>query len=362
MGQDSLFKSAFTHSSIGMALVAPDGKWLDSNASLSKILGYTKEELLSIDFQKLTHPDDLNADLDLLKECLSGKRGSYQIEKRYYHKNGSTIYALLTVSLIREDNTPSFFISQIQDITENKKAQQALVQAAKLATIGEVAGTIAHEVNNPLTIIEGQTSLLRRSLVKKGYDDPKAFAQLSKINNTIGRITSIIQSMKNLSRESSSEKARTCSVSELVEESLALCRHQLKKDQIDVFVDVDKSLCINARPTDFGQSLLNLINNSRHAMKEMPLKQLKITAKEEQGRAMIHIVDTGHGIRPQIASKVMDPFFTTKQRSEGTGIGLSITKKLINRMDGEVKLIKPLNNTTFCIEMPLAYQKSQNIA
>ena len=362
MVQDSLFKSAFTHSSIGMALVAPDGKWLDVNASLSEILGYSKEELLECDFQNLTQPDDLYADLKLLSECLSNKRDSYKIEKRYFHKDGSIIWALLTVSLIRENGEPSFFISQIQDVTESKNSQQALVQAAKLATLGEVAGTIAHEVNNPLTIIEGQTSLLKRSLLKNGFHEPKAFDQLSKINKTIGRISSIIQSMKNLSRDGSNEKVHTCKLHELIQDNLALCRYQLRKDKIDITIDVDESIFINVRPIDFGQSFLNLISNSRHALQESSIKTITVTAKEHQGVVKIYVEDTGHGIDNNIASKVMSPFFTTKSRSEGTGIGLSITKKLLNRMDGDIKLIRPNNNTTFCIEIPSAQQKAQNIA
>ena len=82
----------------------------------------------------------------------------------------------------------------------------------------------------------------------------------------------------------------------------------------------------------------------------------------DQGVVKIYVEDTGHGIDNNIASKVMSPFFTTKSRSEGTGIGLSITKKLLNRMDGDIKLIRPNNNTTFCIEIPSAQQKAQNIA
>ena len=148
----------------------------------------------------------------------------------------------------------------------------------------------------------------------------------------------------------------------MIQDNLALCRYQLRKDKIDITIDVDESIFINVRPIDFGQSFLNLISNSRHALQESSIKTITVTAKEHQGVVKIYVEDTGHGIDNNIASKVMSPFFTTKSRSEGTGIGLSITKKLLTRMDGDIKLIRPNNNTTFCIEIPSAQQKAQNIA
>ena len=121
------FKSAFEYSPNGMALVGLDGKWLMVNKSLSSMLGYSKEEFLSLTFQDITYKTDLDADLRLLKETIEGKRDTYSMEKRYIHKDGSIVHGLLNVSLIRnEKNEPQYFVSQINDVTKRVKAKEEL--------------------------------------------------------------------------------------------------------------------------------------------------------------------------------------------------------------------------------------------
>ncbi|RYJ40430.1 PAS domain-containing hybrid sensor histidine kinase/response regulator [Flavobacterium beibuense] len=126
------FRSAFEHSPNGMAMVGLDGTWLMVNKSLCNILGYTKDEFVKLTFQQITYKTDLDADLRLLHETLEGKRDTYSMEKRYLHKDGSIVYGLLNVSLIRdEENTPLYFISQINDITKRVKAKQELEASLK---------------------------------------------------------------------------------------------------------------------------------------------------------------------------------------------------------------------------------------
>src|ERR1043166_783171 len=113
---DSLFQSAFEFAAIGMALVSPEGKWLRVNRSLCAITGYTEAELLDRTFQQITHPDDLESDLANVRRMLAGEIDTYQMEKRYFHKNGSVVWILLSVSLVRtKSGEPLFFIGQIQD-------------------------------------------------------------------------------------------------------------------------------------------------------------------------------------------------------------------------------------------------------
>lgn len=130
---DQLFMYAFRHAVIGMAIVAPDGKWLMVNEALCKFFGLTEKELLSTTFQELTHPEDLASDLDHIQDLLLGKHESYQKEKRYIHKEGDPIHALLSVALVRDETgTPQFFVSQIQDMTERKILEEELVRQAHL--------------------------------------------------------------------------------------------------------------------------------------------------------------------------------------------------------------------------------------
>jgi PAS domain S-box-containing protein len=121
------FYGAFEYAAIGMALVAPDGRWLRVNRALCEIVGYCAEELLAINFQTITHPDDLESDLDLLRQLLAGELNTYQIEKRYIHKLGQIIWINLNVALVRDDrHEPLYCIAQIKNITERKQAEVAL--------------------------------------------------------------------------------------------------------------------------------------------------------------------------------------------------------------------------------------------
>jgi len=142
---------AFEHAALGIALIAPDGRWLRVNRAMCQIVGYGEDELLATTFQAITHPDDVDADVASVHRMLAGEIQSYQMEKRYTHRQGHVIWALLSVSLARDaDGTPRYFISQVQDITERKRAEVQLTrQALVFETIGDgvlvmdVGGAIA---------------------------------------------------------------------------------------------------------------------------------------------------------------------------------------------------------------------------
>lgn len=127
------FFSAFEFASIGMALVSPEGRWLRVNKAFCDLVGYSKDELLSLTFQDITHPDDLKADLGYVHQMLSGEIITYQMEKRYIHKSGRIVWGLLSVSMARDNHDhPLYFISQIQDITQRKVAEEELKKAVEM--------------------------------------------------------------------------------------------------------------------------------------------------------------------------------------------------------------------------------------
>lgn len=130
------FNDAFHSSAIGMAIVAPSGAWLDVNDALVRMLGYGAAELKSLTFQDLTHPDDLDTDLELLADLLAGRLPSYQLEKRYHRKDGALVHAILSVSIVRDtDGKPLHFVSQVQDITARRQAEERLFQEHELSEI-----------------------------------------------------------------------------------------------------------------------------------------------------------------------------------------------------------------------------------
>lgn len=122
------FMQAFNTSPIGMALVSLEGKWLDVNDALCKSLGYTESELLQKTFQDITHPEDLDLDLDYVQKMITGEIDTYQMEKRYFHKDGHIVWVLLSVSMVSDGDEPLYFVSQIMDISALKEKEQALVE------------------------------------------------------------------------------------------------------------------------------------------------------------------------------------------------------------------------------------------
>ncbi|HEX7816649.1 PAS domain S-box protein [Dyella sp.] len=141
------FTGAFASAAHGMAMVSLAGSWLEVNDALCQILGYSAEELQQLDFQRLTHPDDLSSDLDLVDDLLQGRRNSYQMAKRYFRKDGRIVWARLAVSLVRDEaSNPMYFVSQIQDVSEQHAVEQRLRESeAQMRTVADhVPALIAH--------------------------------------------------------------------------------------------------------------------------------------------------------------------------------------------------------------------------
>lgn len=196
--EDNLFESAFNFSSIGMAIVSLEGAWLNVNNSLSRMLGYTEDEFQELTFQEITHPEDLSKDLHFVQELLSGKISSYEMEKRYFHRSGSIVWASLSVSLIRKNGEPQFFISQIQNITHSKEIEQKLVIYEKAMAEWNLSTRFAHDINNPLTILAMSLRVIEIEFSNEASDTAKEY--FTKMQNAISRIESLVTSLNRIKR------------------------------------------------------------------------------------------------------------------------------------------------------------------
>jgi len=165
---EQIMSSAFNFAAIGMAFVSPEGRWLKVNAAVLAMLGYTEAELMSKNFQEITHPDDLGKDLNYVRQMLEGTIQTYQMEKRYFHKSGSIIWILLSVSLVSdEQGHPLHFISQIQDITERKLAESKLKESEeKYRSIFESVQEVYFEASMDGTLHEVSPSI---EVITKGH-------------------------------------------------------------------------------------------------------------------------------------------------------------------------------------------------
>lgn len=248
------------------------------------------------------------------------------------------------------------------NITEQKKAEEETIRASHLASIGELAAGVAHEINNPINGIINYTQiLLNRS--KEGSKEQDITRRIIKEGD---RIAGIISSLLSFARDSKKEKCPV-HIREIMTDSLALTETQLKKDGIVLTVDIPPDLPgIVAHPQQIEQVFLNLISNARYALSQKypethKDKALDITAKKIMIKQIpfmrITFHDKGIGIPAEVKDKVINPFFTTKPGSEGTGLGLSISHGIINDHDGNITIDSVEGNfTNVIIDLPLNNQ------
>ena len=348
----NMFESAFAAASIGMSFVQPDGKWLKVNRALCDFLGYSEEELLNSDFQSLTHPEDLAPDLLMVKMALRGDINNYRLEKRYFHKDGTTLWAILSVVLIRdEENKPKLFISQLQDISELKRTQLSLSHTAKMVALGEMAAGIAHEINNPLAIISLNITAVKQLLKESPLNAEMISLFTEKTSDTVKRITNIMNSLRKISRDSAASFQFT-KLDDILQDALNLCIETMKNRSITLEMTVEKDIELECRSVEITQVLVNLLNNSIYALDDRPDKVIKIDARVVEATIFITVSDNGPGIPAQIRDKIMDPFFTTKPLGEGSGLGLSISHNIITDHMGTLCIKESKTGAMFVIELP----------
>lgn len=335
------------------------------NNRLSDVLGYSREELYAHNTQilrDLCHPEDLNLIKSTREKLISlNDHQTIDIEFRIKHKNGHWMWCRDHGAIFERDKSgqPVLSLGFIQDISEKKEALEKLesekikaAHASKMATLGEMAGGIAHEINNPLTVILGLTKLLQRHSREEITDQHPPERYLEKIENMTNRISRIVKSLSNFSRNADKDPMRETFLSKIVDETLELCLEKFRTQQIHIEVDVDKNLAIFCREVQISQVLLNLLNNSYDAIQNNAEKWIKIQATEKFDEIELSITDSGTGIQKEIGEKIMNPFFTTKEQGKGTGLGLSISKGIIEEHDGRLELNSESSHTQFIIHFP----------
>ena len=346
-----MFESAFKFAPIGMTLVSLDGKFLKVNEALCDIWGYSEQELLTNDFQSITHPEDLKHDVELLTKLLNGEMTNYRMEKRYIKKSGQLIWAMLNVSLIRDANQlPLFFISQVMDITESKVSQQTSSYNSKMIALGEMASGIAHEINNPLAIIGLNASVIEEAIKETSAKDAMVFVQ--KIKNTVMRINEVVVSLRKLSRRNDHLYFERSELKAVINDALSLCQEKIKAQSIVLTCEIDE-VSFECRPVEITQVLINLLNNAFFALEGATTREIHLRARSLNDLITIEIIDSGRGIEKDIRHLIMEPFFTTKPLGQGTGLGLSISRNIVDTHHGQLYLDETSKRTKFVMELPI---------
>jgi len=259
----------------------------------------------------------------------------------------------LAISKANED----LEVKVLEKTQELVKAQEELIQNGKMAALGEMASGIAHEVNNPLTVIIGVSGSLLRKVKAGSVENTVVLTELEKIQKMGDRISKIIKGLKTFSRDGRNDQFEKSSIKHIVEESLELCNTRLKNHGIELRNKIEKDIVVDCRASQIEQVIINLVNNAHDAIQDRDEKWIEMDARDVDGKLILTVTDSGPGIPQAMREKIMQPFFTTKEVGKGTGLGLSISSGIIKSHLGKLEIDTNCPNTRFVLTIPLVHNR-----
>ena len=342
------FRRAFDDAATGMALVAPDGRFLQVNRSLCELVGYHETDLLGMTFQQLTHPDDLAIDLAHVADALAGRIETYQLEKRYLRRDGHPIWAILGVSLVRDAaGRPVHFVSQIQDITGRREVEDALRQASAAAEAAsraksEFLANMSHEIRTPMNGILGMTDLILETDL-----NPDQRESLELVKSSADALLTVINDILDFSKIEAGKldiDPIPFSLRDVVGDTLRALAVRAHSKGLELTCDVRQDVpdLVTGDAHRLRQVLTNLVGNAvkftDHG--ELVVRADRVPGNGEAIRVRFAVTDTGIGIPPEKLTAVFQPFTqadgSTTRKYGGTGLGLTICQRLVELMGGRV--------------------------
>jgi len=331
---------------------------LDCNDKQKTVYGYEKKEILGTGFARLFDENE--------REQYTEKMKTLTVidQARQIRKDGQIIFVNIRISPSEYMGKKALLVTT-SDITRRMLAEQQLIHAGKMTTLGEMATGIAHELNQPLTVIKTAGSFLMRK-VRKGEpikeDILKTLAE--EIDGHVNRASKIINHLREFGRKSEVEK-QNVNVNEPLAKSIDMFSQQLKLREITVKKDFSQApLCVQADANRLEQVFVNLLINARDSIEEKwekgmmygrQTKEIAVRTAAENGQVIISIADNGMGIPKNVRNRIFEPFFTTKKVGKGTGLGLSITYGIIQDYEGTISVESTENmGTEFTIRFPVS--------
>ncbi|HEX8036755.1 MAG TPA: ATP-binding protein [Ktedonobacterales bacterium] len=352
------FRAIFEQAAVGISQVRLDGRWAQVNQRFCDIVGYTHEELQALTFQKITHPEDLDADLACLRQLLDGEIATCSMEKRYIHKSGAPVWVHLTVSLVRSRplgirrksswlGEPQYFIGVIEDISARKELEHQK---------NEFLGVVSHELKTPLTTLKMLAQLTRRRMERMGVLDVDHGARMER---AVERMERLVNDLLDVSRIESGRLALDMERCDLVEVCRTAAAEQMDVTEREIILLLPEDhVQVNADPDRISQVLANLLSNAlKYSAGDRPVM---LSLRRERREVVVSVHDEGGGIPEDLLPHLFDRFYRVPgvqvQSGSGVGLGLGlyISKDIVEQHGGRIWAKGSIGaGSTFSFSLPL---------
>jgi len=329
---------------------------LDCNASVEVVYGYRKDEIIKKSFLELFSAEEKNHYAKLIKSA------SIINQARHFNKDGGTLFVNIRISPSEYPGGKVLLVTT-SDITQRLETEQLLIQASKMATLGEMATGVAHELNQPLAVIKTASRFFMKKIGKKEkIEDDILFTMAGEIDSYVDRATKIISHMRQFGRKSDINLEKV-EINAVLKKALEILGQQLKVRGIEVVWDIEQDLPpVLVDPDRLEQVIINLLINARDAIDEKWQSQphqkgdrkIILKTRSDPQEITVEISDTGTGIPDALLERIFEPFFTTKKVGQGTGLGLSISYGIIKDCKGSIQAVsRKGQGAGFIIKFPI---------
>jgi PAS domain S-box-containing protein len=335
-------------SPLPMALVDRGGRLLQLNQAGCRLFGISAEaQALGMHLEALgLSPSEVSLHL-VLARARDGApwHGRVLVTQR----SGDRRLCDCTVTGLSGAGADSLLVA-LYDRTEELRAQRELIAREKLATVGEIASGVAHEVNNPLAAIRMEAELLGRA-----SKDPETSTTAATITREVDRAARIVRSLLRLARRADTTPTRV-QINDLVHDVAEIRQRVLRAESVEFRTGLDQSApAVLGLGQELQQVVINLVTNAEHVVRGRRPAIVRLTTQAREGWVRLTVEDSGPGVPPEIRGRIFDPFFTTKSPDEGTGLGLAICQRVVTEVGGKIWLEdSELGGAKFVVEMPAA--------
>jgi PAS domain S-box-containing protein len=353
--------SALVEQARDMVFIVQGDTLVYCNSVMTEFFGYTNEELLSMPFTNLIAPEELDEMLKIYEKQIAGEQTIDVFEATGLCKDGTRIDFEVSSRFIQYKQMPAM-LGIARDITQRKKAEEERKEleakaqfASRMATVGQMASGIAHEINNPLTSVIGFSQLI---MEKDASSEMKRYLEL--INEGSQRVAGIVNRLLIFSQQRKPERVYT-DVNELISSTLDLRGYSLETSNIRVTTQLESKIPKTMLDRNQMQEVfLNIIINAEKEMKSAHRRgKLSIRTESMDNVIRVYFKDDGPGIPKNNLDKIFDPFFTTREVGEGTGLGLSICHGMIIEHGGQIYVeSEPGKGATFIVELPVVAEQT----